>query len=504
MSLQPRLVWSSRERIAAQLVALLREAPRESVDLRFRGLSLLDIFGSGEQLPLLRKWIFDPLEPYRIRVNALRVATRFGLTLSGQEFVQLCGSPGQGEALAPDLLVLFDYARLESFDDVMKEALLHLTPLERSRHLRDPCHVPQPPELDAWLFEQWYQCDRHLLVAQDEGLSEGEECNVTVAFVQRARPAAWRLLREWSERLSEARMERLLVRLKGRHHEDVVRLANASKAFHDFAARRLLLPLDALLAHWGEEELLRRLDRVVQAANVACTVPHQLVARPTFFARAVELLGEWEVARRRVLYRRLCDFDMAADVRFDLYKQLREKDPAAAARWGLVAWRYPDNADLLRQILMNVVARAPVAEDRPVLLAALRESDERMQFLAVSALLSLGESGPGWVDRLHSLSHSENPSVRGLALAGLVQQGQREGLESQHGVGRSDAVDALSRRGTDEDLSLLLEMRLEGKASQAVDNHLRHHLARHEGKPVTDWPPRNTSDGWCEVCLMYE
>ncbi|WP_223634008.1 HEAT repeat domain-containing protein [Corallococcus sp. EGB] len=523
-------MWSSRESIAAQLVALLKEAPQESVDLRFRGLSLLDIFGGEEQLPFLRELIFAPLEPYRIRVNALRVAARFGLTLSGQQFVQLYEGPVREEALAPSLDELFDYARLESFDDVMKEALLRLSPRERSRLLCSPRRVPQPPALDAWFFEHWYQSDRHLLL---------EECNVTVAFIQRGRPEAWRLLCEWSEGLSDARMEHLLVRLKGRNREEVARLANGSKSFHDFAARRLLLSLNALLAHWGEEELLRRLDRVVQAENVACTVPHQLVAHPTFFARAVELLGEWEVARRRVLYRRICDFDMAAGVRLHLYEQLREKDPAAAARWGLAAWRHPGNADLLRQILEGVIARAPVTEDRPVLLAALREPDEAVQLPALSALLSLGESGPGWMDRLHSLSHAESPRVRVLALAGLVQQGQREGLESLRrmaiaepdkrvrsaalgwlGVLDSedsrplfvnalaqadrDAFNALSRRGEDEDLSLLLEVRLNGSFSQGVDNHFRHHLARREGRPVADGPPRDTSDGWCEACLMYE
>lgn len=547
-------MWSSRESLAAQLVALLKDASRESIDLRGRILSLLGIFGSKEQLPLLRELIFDPLEPFRIRINALRVATRLGLTLSGHEFMLLRDELAQGEAFALGLALLFDVARLESFDDIMKEALLGLSPGERCVLLGAQFRVPQPPAMEAWLFEQWYQSDRHTRMELEVERSEMQECNVAVAFAQRGRPEAWRLLREWSEELSDARMERLLWPLYRRSREEVARLADASAAFHPFAARRLLLPLDALRAHWGDAELLRRLDRVVQAANVACIVPRRLVARPKSFARAVELLGEWEFARRRVLYRRLCDFTMALEVRFDLWEQLRKVDPSTAARWVLVAWRYPENEDLVRRILGWVSEHGAVPEDRPVLLALLREPDAALQRQALSALLSLGESGPGWVDRLQSLAHAESRGVRALALAGLVQNGQREALEPLRRMAvdepeyqaRSDALrwlgvldvegsrqvfvnvlsqggsqldghassareerldsvawDVLSRRGEDDDLSLLLELRLDGSFTQSVDNHFRHHLARKGGEPVTDWPPRNTSDGWCELCLMY-
>ncbi|MBJ6764579.1 hypothetical protein JGU66_27745 [Myxococcaceae bacterium JPH2] len=554
MPLQARLVWSSRESIAAQLVALLKSEPRESVDLRFRALSLLDIFGSNEQIPFLRELAFDPLEHYRIRVNALRVATKYGLTLSGREFVQLSGDPAYGMSVISGLRMMFDIARLESLDDALKEELLQLSPRKRSSILSLSGHVPQPPELEAWLFEQWYQTDRHLLVAPDSDIPEGAMRNVNIALAHRERPEAWHLLCEWSEGLSDEQWEELLGRRSGPSREEVARLANASRALHRFAARRLLLPLAALRAHWGDEELLRRLDRVIQAAHVASIVPHSMVAPPRFFSQAVELLGEWEVARHRVLYRRLCDFNLAQAVRFHLYQQLRTRDPAVAARWALVASHYPENTELLQRILDRPLSHTPVPEDRPVLLAALRETEEREQSLALSGLLSLGESGPGWVDRLQSLSHAESPHVRVLALAGLVQQGQREWLEPLRRMAVDDsdqsgrrtalewlakldaevsgplfanlllkevseqdanprekrsllshpALEALSRRGTAEDLSLLLEARLGGYFTQHVDKHFRHHLARQEGEPVADWPPRKTSDSWCEECLMYE
>ncbi|MCE9666551.1 HEAT repeat domain-containing protein [Myxococcus stipitatus] len=556
MSLQSRLVWSSRESVAAQLVALLEESPRESIDLRFRCISLLGVFGSDAQVPLLKGFVFDPTEPYRIRLNALRVATNLGMTLTGEEFVRLMETPAGEGGWTPNLFGLFDYARLASFDEPIQGALHRLSPEDRSKLLRSPGWVPQPPELEAWLFELWCHSDRHLLVAPDANVPEGEELNVTVAVSRRERPEAWRLLVEWSEGLGERQLEELLSRLhRWAGPEGVARLASASSAFHDFVARRLLLPLDALLAHWGEEELLRRLDRVVQAENVSSIVPHGLVRGPRFFDEVVELMVSWEVARQRVLYRRLCDFGIASEVRFDLYRRLRKDAPSAAACWMLVAWRYPDNRDLVLRILERVITRAPMPEDRPVLLLALRETDVAVQRAALSALLALGESGPGWVDRLQSLSHSESPEVRVLAFAGLARHGAREGLAALRRMavdapdwhvrsvaiewlGALDAEDsrplfvdvltqvvagtegvdsggtkngwsdtafgALSRRGRDEDLSLLLEMRLRGISTQAADNHFRHHLARQEGEPVGDWPPRNTGDSWCEGCLMYE
>ncbi|GEN07514.1 HEAT repeat [Myxococcus fulvus] len=551
MSLQPRLVWSSRESIRAQLVALLKQLPREESDTRRRIVSLLDIFGSAEDLPLLRELFCDPRESGEVYLTALHAAAVLGLRLSSREFVQLHEGEGLEEGFAVHLEDLLDHARLESFDDVMREALLRLTSSERTRLLRFCSHVPQPPELTEWLFTQWYQVDRH---SPDD--SDGEDrCDVQVALAYRARPEALQLLAEWSGAMDDQQLHQLLLALARCGREEVGRLAESSSVFRAYAARKLMLPLDALLAYWGEEELLRRLDRRIQEEHVADTVPQWLVKGAPFFPRDLELMGSWDVARRRVLYRRLCDVGTASTVRCDLYRQLREHAPDVATRWALVARRYPGNEELIRDVLEQVVSQAPMPEDRPLLLAALKDTDAGVQVPALSALLTLGEAGAGWVDRLHSLAHAESPKVRVQALAGLVQHGHREWLEplrrlaveerdssvrieAVQWLGQLDIEDsrplfleliadecqpdaarkassrrhreanwalvALSRRGQEEDLSLLLEVRLKGCFASTIDAHLRFHLARQEGATEEAWPPRWSSpDGWYSEYMTY-
>ncbi|MBU8897793.1 hypothetical protein KRR26_19435 [Corallococcus sp. M34] len=543
--------------MAAQLVSLIKSSSPESTDSRVkvRYLSLLDVFGSAEQLPILRELIFDPLESYHVRVNALRVAKRFGLALPSHEFIQLGQQTTHQDASELSLSMLFDFAKLESFDDLMKEALLRLSPEERSRLLGFPFDVPQPLEMETWLFEHWHQFDRHLMEAPDAGDSEDVTINTRVALVHWGRPEAWQLLREWSKGLSDERLRALLKRLSWAGCEVVAQLARTSSAIHHEAAEGLLLPFNELLAHWGEEGLLHRLDRVVQAAHVPHIAPRGIVEPPMFFSRAVELLGEWEVARHRVLYRHLCDFGMALDVRLILYEQLRKHEPAAAARWALVALRYPQNMELLRRVLAHFMVQPPTAEDQPVLQAALRATDPLVQLPALAGLLTLGESGPGWVDRLQTLSNAEIHGLRLLAIAGLLRSGQRErrdafwrlfidesdmkirnaalrclaGLNaedkralwlngfakvpatpggtpprSKNGRAPKSAFEALSWSGDEKHLSRLLGLRLKGVIRQAFDDHFRHHLARQEGEPVAPWPPRKTSERWCETCLLYE
>ena len=147
----------------------------------------------------------------------------------------------------------------------------------------------------------------------------------------------------------------------------------------------------------------------------------------------------------------------------------------------------------------------------------------------------LGESGVGWRDRLGSLTHSPLPLVRLRAAACLVKQGRSEwlpliqttALEAPEPWLRADAVRwlgevaaeasrpilrqvllaessleprkrssasveatwALSRLGTDEDLSALLDASIHDASSYVLDQALEHHLARQEGRPCGDISP---------------
>ncbi|WPB73832.1 HEAT repeat domain-containing protein [Archangium violaceum] len=497
---------------------------------------MLGIFGGAELLPFLRPLLFDPQTGYHLRDATLRVGSKYGLRLSSPELVQLHELDDPGLPLEYLLLC----ARLEDFGVAMEEALLRLSPGERVSILTATDLSPQPPELMEWLYARWYQSDRHLLEEKEE--SWGRTRNIKVAFAHRERPEAWSLLTEWTREMTSKELEQSFHRKWRPVGDELARLASASPALHHRALEGLLLPRQDLLAHFGEDGLLRRLERVVRATSLAYTLPFGVMKRPPAFRQAVDLLCEWGGARR-LLYRLLCDFKVALEVRRALLERLCDHDRAVAVRWALVAAKYPDNAELVHLVLQY--ASSPAG--RPLLLAALRGTDEVAQGLAISGLLVLGESGAGWCDRLISLSNASEPTVRLRALAGLVQQGRSEwlaplrqmaleapdqrlraealhwlamwdGEASRHlfmkvlanapsaaGTASSEveeAVWALSRQGTDEDLSALLDAFVAGCGSEILGDQLEYHLALREGHPGSGIPPRESRDRLMRVRVL--
>ncbi|WP_049872435.1 HEAT repeat domain-containing protein [Myxococcus hansupus] len=237
-----------------------------------------------------------------------------------------------------------------------------------------------------------------------------------------------------------------------------------------------------------------------------------------------------------MLYPLLCDADVAPQVRSHLLEHLSDHDRPAAVRWACIAERYPGNEPLTGTVVQHAALNTPTPEDRPLFLCALRNPDARIRGLAIEGLLALGESGPAWVDRLLSLAHEPHPEVRIPAAAGLVQQGQREWLtplqqltvdaptpflraEALRWLGLLDgnasrslflqvlasapshkgsshhciccpclptgfspeveaAIEALSRRGTDEDLSALLDAGVRLGCTLQLEELWAHHLAR--------------------------
>ncbi|ATB51065.1 hypothetical protein MYMAC_006722 [Corallococcus macrosporus DSM 14697] len=560
-------MWSSRESIRAQLISLLNATPPESLDTRRRIVWMLGSFGGVEQLPLFRELLLNPNEDFYLRDLALRAGAKHGLELSEQEFLHLDAESRDRSGPAFVVLQLLSFARLASFGPAMEEALLRLSPglrayllvaqrrnpsapqsPKRSRPTGAPVSrlnrgstllpilsrsvVNQPPAFPEWLFARWYHADRHLL--QEEQVDSCQRLNLCVALAWRERPEVWPLFTEWAAEAPD--WDELRVDW-GVSRDELARITRTAPGLHQRAAEALSLPLPDLIAHWGEEPLLLRIERALRTESMASRVPCLVVKHPHAYAWARDLLFDWDVAQRRVLYPFLCDAVMASEVRSDLLEHLSDHDRSAAVRWALAAGRYPGNTAPINTVLRHVVAHTPTAEDRPLLLSALHGANEQMRGLAVSGLVALGESGPAWTDTLRALVHESSPDIRIPAAAGLVQQGQREWLtllrhmateapskdvkaNAIRWLGRLDggtsrdvfaqvlasaatsgedalksfsrplavapeveaALEALSHGGTDEDLCLLLNAGLRLGCPLLLEELWSHHLARPEDR----------------------
>ncbi|AKQ70610.1 hypothetical protein A176_007522 [Myxococcus hansupus] len=304
------LVWSSRENICAQLISLLKATPPEHIDQRRRIIWMLGSFGGAEQLPLFRALLLDPNEDFDVRDLAQRAGARHGLQLSARELVQL---DAEHIGLRFSLVNLLSFVRLAAFSPDLEAALLQLESGRRGRLLimqrrvqsapqspertqaqrasvarldRHPFRFPspeqvvvaQPHALAEWLFERWYHSDRHTI---HEKVDPYERLNLGVALAWKERPEAWHLLTEWCQDMSAEELERDLIRVDwGVSRDELARITRTHPALHRRAAEALLLPLPDLIAHWGEEKLLHRLERVVRAESVACKVRYDLVEPP--------------------------------------------------------------------------------------------------------------------------------------------------------------------------------------------------------------------------------
>ncbi len=538
VSSQSRLVWSSREHLRAQLLNLLETTPPESSDSRNRALWLLGIVG-GAPLPLLRSMILDRGTYPDLQSMALTVGAQQGLWLSGAELARLHEEHVRAIGTGLSLEVALRYARLDAFTTPLKDMLLRLSPHDRARLL---CtfpfiQVPQPRAYVDWLFAHWYEVDRPLIDAEGD---QGHDFNFDVAFSQRERPEAWALLMTWSQDLSAEALERKVMRNAWgweMSRDELSRFVGANPALRHGAAEGLMLPLEELRAHFGDDRLLRRLDSVVRMERAAGLAPYGILAHPPAFDWALPVLGQWNEARRRVLPRWLCDFELEENARRSLLEQLCDHDPAMAMRWARVAMRYPGNTSLIVSVLrLALDSRAPDA--RPLFLDALEGPDAEARPLAIAGLVMLGEASAAWTDRLLSLTNDAHPEVRLHALAGLVQQGQRQWLEVLRPLAREaaapgvraqalrwlgvldgeasrplfmdvlaqapsrgdedlypccstpflspelrEAVVALSQLGTDEDLSALLELVQRGYLCEFLGDLLAQHLVRREAQP---------------------
>ncbi|MFP2924878.1 HEAT repeat domain-containing protein [Pyxidicoccus sp. 3LG] len=243
---------------------------------------------------------------------------------------------------------------------------------------------------------------------------------------------------------------------------------------------------------------------------------------------------------RPLLLRMIGDSSLDEEARRPLLAALFNRDGAEATRWAQESLGVPEHAALVYQVLQQLTVE-PEPDDRPLYLEALRSSDAVAQCFAIEGMLGLGESGAGWCDRLTSLLRSPHPGVRVRAAAGLAREGRREelpelrrlaledpepwlraealrwlgevdmegsasvvargladdGAWNDAPLGAAEAIWALSRRGTPEDLSRLLNaypvlnekfndekkysVRVQWSLEFLLEECLKFHLARQEG-----------------------
>ncbi|WP_375772157.1 HEAT repeat domain-containing protein [Archangium gephyra] len=358
----------------------------------------------------------------------------------------------------------------------------------------------------------------------------GLRANLAVAASTWERPESWAFLAGCARELTPAQLGLCLEH--GLPRKELARLlAPHPEALHR-AAEELLLPLSELPAWFGRDELLRRLHHIMRTTSLARRLPEGIMKEPESFPDAVELLGEWPEARP-LLLRLLCDFDVHVRVRRPLLLKLFETERAVAIRWALAAMAWPDNTPLVRGVLRWAAESPEPTTDRPLFLAALRGTDSMAQCFALEGLLGLGESGAGWCDRLGALLRDPNAMVRLRAAAGLVRQGRPEALRLLQDTARTapepwlraealrwlgevdaeasrplleqglfdqgryredlpltadEAVLALSRLGTPEALSALLNAHLRNAPASGIHAHLKYHLARQEAHDVEEAP----------------
>ena len=520
------LIWTSREGLLTQLLAFLDALPPEAFEARVRALRLLALVGDPRQLPRVRAWLFNPGEHFSVRAWALHVAVELGLEPSAEELLGLLRESAlvpvsEGSAVRLDVARCLRLVRTEASLPALEAVLGAWSPWERTELLvrlrREGAPLPGP--VVSWLYTRWCQAD-HALLAREPG---GPERNLQVATATWTRPESWALIERDAPGLAPGALEPVpeeALHQLLREHPEALREA----------AEALRLPWPALVECLGREGLTRRLEQVLRAQSVSLQVDYGLVPAPESAPRALDVVGQWPEARP-LLVRLLCDLGLALEVRQALLERLLRRERATALRWARAAGKWPDNQPLVRTVLREAAA-APGPEDRALFLLALAGADEAAGCFALEGLLSLGESGPAWSERLEALLYAPHPLVRVRAAAGLAKQGREEGSELlrhtartaaepwlraealrwlgevdapghrvwlEEGLrddtwekrlwpGADEAAWALFRWGAPEALGALLTAYLRGGTAD-VEPYLEVHLARHEGRPEQSLPP---------------
>ncbi|MBJ6759123.1 HEAT repeat domain-containing protein [Myxococcaceae bacterium JPH2] len=504
---------------------------------RERCIDLLARFAGPGQRDALRDLLLDDREGIVARSHSLQGALSVGIELSPREFAGLLD-----EALAkrdwgspPDLDRLLCLARTEESCIIAEQALARATARQRVEVLAHSRTIPLHTRLRDLLYARWLAEDREAIRREDPD-SYLERYAAVATWEQ---PGSWDVLARLAH--EEVSQELLYNLRNGLPSEAFVRWARLRPELYQQAAEALRLPLPELRAHFHADDLRERLSHAAVHQQLFTSLRGNIaVKRDTTFPFAARLLAEW-TEERPLLLRLLRHPNMADHPRRALLAALFLVDRPAAIQW---AWESLGAAELPALVLelLQEVALAPRPEERPFFLEVLQGTDDVAACFALEALLGLGGVGDEARERVEALTRSTHPGLRVRAAAALIRAGRREQLpelvrlargapeawlraealrwlcevdreagqpcveqaltdESAWGdvpLAAAEALHALAKRGTPEDLSLLMNASVAvletfNDASRyssytffqmhyLVDESLEFHLARDEGR----------------------
>ncbi|MCE9673957.1 hypothetical protein LY474_39820 [Myxococcus stipitatus] len=466
-----------------------------------------------------------------------------GIELSPREFAGLLD-----EALAeriwgspPRVDALLSLARTEETCVVAEQALARATAKQRVEVLARSRRIPLHTRLRHLLHARWLAED--LEAIRRDAPDTNLEVHAAVATLEQ--PGSWDVLARLAhEEVSEEQLDRLR---NGLPTEAFVRWARLRPELYQQAAEALRLPLAELRAHFHVDDLRERLSHAAMHQQLFTYLPGNIaVKRRETFPFAARLLAEW-TEERPLLLSLLRHPDVAEHPRRALLAALLLVDRPAAIQWAAEALGAAELPALVLQLLQEA-ALAPRPEERPFFLEVLQGADEVAACFALEALLALGGVGSEARERVEALTRSTHPGLRVRAVAVQVREGRREELPELARLAReapepwlraealrwlcevdreacqpcveqaltdeaawgdaplaaAEALHALAKRGTPEDLSLLMNASVAvletfSNASRyssytyfqmryLVDESLEFHLARDEGREHGELP----------------
>ncbi|WP_342379314.1 HEAT repeat domain-containing protein [Myxococcus stipitatus] len=519
-----------------------QRAPRRQ-STRGHCIDLLARCAGPEQRGALREFLLDDREAMTARSSVLDAAVSLGLELTPGEFAGLLDEAVAARSWGNNLSLgeLLSLARTEESCVIAEQALTRATAKQRVEVLLHSRGSPLHARLQHLLHARWLAEDQETIRREDPD----RDLEVSVALATWEQPGSWDVLvRLAHEEVSVTLMDHVR---EGLPTEAFVRWARLRPKLYRQAAETLRLPLPELRAHFPVEDLRERLRHAATHQRLFTYVLDGVPAkRSENFPFAARLLAEW-TEERPLLLSLLRHPDVAEHPRRALLAALLLVDRPAAIQWARESPGTADLPTLVRQLL-HEVARAPRPEERPFFLEVLQGTDDVASCFALEALLALGGVGDTAQERVETLKRSTHPGLRVRAMAAQVRDGKREDLPELVRLAReapepwlraealrwlcevdreagqpcveqalsddsawgdvplaaAEALHALAKRGTPEDLSLLLNASvavLETFSSAVryssytffqmhylVDGSLQHHLARDEGREHGELP----------------
>jgi HEAT repeat protein len=463
------LHWTSREDVAAKLVAL---AHGGDASVALRACHLLDALATAELAPHLVALALRRDRPPRARAITLHALARLDAPLPDATVDALLEeqphAPHEGEEV-PRLHLVVALARTEAqrarvlafLDRAGPDVRAHLLACGR------PIGEIRAPLLARWLAD----------------VSPPTNLDRDVALHLRDRRVAVHVMLAYWRRRSLSRQEGFWADI--RHYPQLITLLSSDYRWLH-AAEALRLDLGQELELLGAGGLRRTLRRLVLARSFAlrCPVDPHPDDYDRLDARALELLEEWPEGARIALGL-LTGAVLHEDVRKDLVRLLWRTRRPWGRRWLLPRVRNPEAIDEVRAAAEEA-RDTPSPEDREVLRAMLAVPDERVRCAAIAALDAIAELDPAsardeaLADILAAIASRPERRARLAAALSLVRRGHRRFLAllrdacaSRVPEERWDALVALGRLAQDEDLRAACVPELEAAATRDASTHVR-------------------------------